>query len=160
MILWYAVIAVALVWNVFQSSGIDMRFVAAGALLPLVLDTPFGEQAFAHALVAPIAAMTVVMLATVGRGHRLVRRRLLGVPIGWFCGLILSFSWQHPEVFWWPLFGLDRPHVDLLPAWWVVALREAVGLAVAVWCYRRFGLDDARRRAQLWRTGRVGVAAP
>ena len=33
MIFWYAAGAVFLVWNVFQSPGLDMRFVAIGALL-------------------------------------------------------------------------------------------------------------------------------
>jgi hypothetical protein len=159
MILWYAAGAVFLVWNVFQSPGLDMRAVAIGALLPLLLDLPFGEQAYAHALLAPIAALTVVMLATYGRGHRLLRRRLLGLPIGWFCGLVLSGSWAHREVFWWPLFGVDRPHVPLLPALGIVLLEEALGLFAAIWCYRRFGLRDPRRREQLLRHGRVQVVS-
>ena len=155
MILWYAAGSVVIVWNVFQSPGLDLRVVALGALLPLVLDAPFGEQAYAHALLAPIAAMVVVMLATYGRGHRLVRRRVLGIPIGWFCGLVLAASWAHKEIFWWPLFGVDRPHVALLPSWPVVVIEEVIGLLGAVWCDRRFGLHDPRRRAQLLRDGRV-----
>jgi hypothetical protein len=159
MILWYTAGAVFLVWNVFQSPGLDMRAVALGALLPLVLDAPFTEQAYAHTLLAPIAAMTVVMLATLGRGRRLARRRLLGVPIGWFCGLVLSGAWAHHEVFWWPLFGTDLPSVPLLPPVGIIVLEEALGALAAWWCYRRFGLADPRRREQLWRNGRVGVVA-
>jgi hypothetical protein len=157
MIFWFAAGSVFLVWNVFQSPGLDMRAVAVGALLPLVLDAPFGEQAYAHALLAPIAALTVVMLTTLGRGHRLVRRRWLGIPIGWFCGLVLAGSWAHREVFWWPLFGVERPHVALLPPVGVVVVEEVIGIVAAVWCYRRFGLADRQRRAQLLRHGRVGV---
>jgi hypothetical protein len=157
MILWYAAGAMFLVWNVFQSSGLDMRFIAIGALMPVVLDAPFREMAYAHSLLAPIVVLTVVMLATAGRGHKLARRRILGFPIGWFFGLVLAFSWQHREVFWWPLFGADRPHVALLPAWGYVVLREAIGVAAAWWCYRRFGLNDRTRRDTFLRTGRVYV---
>jgi hypothetical protein len=156
MIFWYAAGAVFIVWNVFQSPGIDMRFVAGGALLPLVLDAPFGEQAFAHALIAPILALSVVMLATIGRGHKLIRRRLLGLPIGWFCGLVLSGAWAHKEVFWWPLFGA-RPHVPLLPPVPVFVVEELIGIAAAVWCYKRFGLANRKRRDEFLRSGRVRV---
>jgi hypothetical protein len=159
MIFWYAATAVFLVWNVFQSPGLDMRLIAIGALLPLVLDAPFGEQAYAHALLAPIAAMLVVMFATYGRGHRLLRRRWIGVPIGWFCGLVLAGSWAHKEVFWWPLFGVERPHVALLPAIGIVVVEEALGIAAAIWGYRRFGLADRRRREQFLRSGRVGIVS-
>jgi hypothetical protein len=159
MILWYAAGSVFLVWNVFQSPGIDVRAIAIGALLPLVLDAPFREQAYAHALLAPIVALLVVMFATFGRGHRLVRRRFLGIPIGWFCGLILAASWTHKEVFWWPLFGFDRPHVALLPPIGFLVVEEAIGVLAAVWCYRRFGLHDRARREQLLRHGRVGIVS-
>jgi hypothetical protein len=97
------------------------------------------------------------MFATYGRGHRLSRRRWISLPIGWFCGLVLAGSWAHKEVFWWPLFGADRPHVALLPAVPLVVLEEVAGIAAAVWCYRRFGLADRRRREQFLRSGRVGV---
>jgi hypothetical protein len=157
MILWYAAGSVFMVWNVFQSPGLDLRAVALGALLPLLLDAPFGEQAYAHALLAPIVALVVVMLSTMGRGHRLVRRRWLGVAIGWFCGLVLAGSWAHHEVFWWPLFGFDRAEVALLPAAPIVVVEEAIGVLLAWWCYRRFGLADRARREQLLRHGRAGI---
>ncbi|MCU1430656.1 MAG: hypothetical protein JWL83_4656 [Actinomycetia bacterium] len=160
MILWYAAGAVFLVWNVFQSPGLDMRFIAIGALLPVVLDAPFAEQTYAHALIAPIVALTVVMLATFGRGHRLLRRRLLGLPIGWFSGLVLSGSWAHKQVFWWPLFGSGRVHAALLPPVPVILVEEAIGVALVVWCYRRFGLDNRARRFEFFRTGRVRVVSP
>jgi hypothetical protein len=159
MIFWYAAGAVFLVWNVFQSPGLDMRFVAVGAILPVALDAPFREQAYAHAVLAPILALLVVMFATLGRGHRLLRRRLLGLPIGWFCGLVLSGSWARKEVFWWPVFGATRPHAALLPPLGAVVAEEAIGILVAFWCYRRFGLASRQRRNELLRTGRVHVVS-
>lgn len=157
MILWYAAGAVFIVWNVFQSSGIDFRAVAVGALLPLLLDLPWGRPAYAHTLLAAVAALTVVMLATSGRGRRLVRRRLLGVPIGWFCGLVLSAAWADQELFWWPVLGWSLPEGDLLPSWTVVVALEALGLAAAGWVVVRFGLADPHRRERFVRTGRLEV---
>ena len=55
------------------------------------------------------------MVATMGRGRRLSRRRALSFVIGWFAGLVLSGAWTHKEVFWWPAFGAERPEAPLLP---------------------------------------------
>src|SRR4029453_880210 len=102
MILWPAFGSIFAVWNVFQSPGLDFRIVALGAVLPLLLDAPFGEQAYAHTLLSAVVALVLTMLCTAGRGNRLRRRRALGLPIGWFAGLVLSGAWAHKEVFWWP----------------------------------------------------------
>ena len=86
MLLWFVFGAIFGVWNVFQSPGLDFRLIALGALLPVLLDLPFGAQAYAHTLLAAVVVLTVTMLATPGRGRRLLRRRVLGLPIGWFSG--------------------------------------------------------------------------
>ena len=60
MLLWFAFGAIFGVWNVFQSPGLDFRLIAAGALLPEVIDLPFGAQAYAHTLLAAIVVLVVV----------------------------------------------------------------------------------------------------
>src|SRR6478609_8502215 len=50
MLLWFVFGAIFGVWNVFQSPGLDFRLVAAGALLPTLIDLPFGAQSYAHTL--------------------------------------------------------------------------------------------------------------
>jgi hypothetical protein len=98
------------------------------------------------------------MLATMGKGRRLLRRRVLGLAIGWFSALVLSAAWSHKEVFWWPAFGVSRPDAALFPAGPVVVGEELLGLAAAWWTWTRFGLrDDARRRA-LVHAGRLTIA--
>jgi hypothetical protein len=154
---WYAAGSVFGVWNVFQSAGLDFRAVAVGALLPLLADQPFGHQAYAHALVAPVAALVLVMLATSGRGRKLLRRRVIGLPIGWFCGLVLSGAFASQRVFWWPAFGRSFGHVALLPGVAVVIGEELLGLAAARWIWIRFGLRDPRRRRELLRRGRLAM---
>jgi hypothetical protein len=157
MILWLAFGAIFATWNVFQSTGLDFRLVAAGALLPLLIDAPFGAQSYAHTLLVAVVVFLVAMAVTSGRGHRLRRRRALSLSIGWFTGLVLAGSWAHKEVFWWPAFGAGRPEAPLLPAWPIVVLLEVLGLAAAVWVWTRFGLRDPVRRRAFMRTGRLAI---
>jgi len=158
VLLWFVFGAIFGVWNVFQSPGLDFRLIAAGALLPELLDLPFRAQAYAHTLLAAVVALAVTMLATSGRGRRLLRRRALGLPIGWFSGLVLSGAWLHKEVFWWPGFGTARPDAALFATWPVVVLEELLGLAAAAWVWSRFGLRDPERRRELLRSGRLTIA--
>jgi len=157
MVLWLAFGSIFGVWNVFQSPGIDFRLIALGALMPLVLDLPFGEQAYAHTLLSAVVVLVVVMAATSGRGRRLRRRRYLSLAIGWFSGLVLAASWARKEVFWWPGFGSTFPHTRLLAPWPVVVIEELLGLAAAWWAWTRFGLADPARRRELWRSGRLAI---
>jgi hypothetical protein len=160
MVLWLAFGSIFGVWNVFQSPGLDFRLIALGALMPLALDAPFGEQAYAHTLLSAVAVFVTVMALTGGRGRRLRRRRFLSLAIGWFASLVLAGSWAHQKVFWWPAFGTARPRAALLAPWPVVVLEELLGLAAAWWVWTRFGLADPARRRELWRTGRLSIAAP
>jgi hypothetical protein len=157
MLLWFVFGAIFGVWNVFQSPGLDFRLIAAGAVLPELIDIPFGAQAYAHTLLAATLVLVATMLATAGRGRRLRRRRALGLAIGWFSGLVLSAAWAHKEVFWWPAFGVTRPDAALFSAWPVVVIEELLGAAAAWWTWSRFGLSDATRRRELVRTGRLEI---
>jgi hypothetical protein len=157
MLFWLAFGAIFGVWNVFQSSGLDFRLVALGALLPELIDAPFRGQSYAHTLLGAVLVLTVTMLATTGRGRRLRRRRALSLSIGWFAGLVLAGSWTHKEVFWWPAFGVDRPDAPLLAPAPVLAVEELLGLAAAWWTWARFGLRDPDRRRTFLRTGRLAI---
>lgn len=158
MFLWFVFGSIFGVWNVFQSSGLDFRLIALGSMLPLLIDLPFGAQSYAHTLLAAVLVLTVTMLATIGRGRRLRRRRALGLAIGWFSALVLAGSWMHQELFWWPAFGAARPSFPLLAPWPVVIGEELLGLAAAWWAWSRFGLSDAARRRTFVRTGRLAIA--
>jgi hypothetical protein len=158
MLLWFAFGSIFGVWNVFQSPGLDFRLIAVGALLPLALDAPFSAQSYAHTLCSAVVVLVLVMALTTGRGRRLRRRRLLGLPIGWFTGLVLSGAWAHKEVFWWPAFGWSRPSAPLLAPWPVVIVEELLGAAAAWWAWSRFALRDPARRQRFWRTGRLEIA--
>ena len=127
-----------LVWQVFRDPALDYRLVAAAAVAPDVVDGALGGARFLHTLLAAVATLFAVMLLT--RRRRPARRRLLAVPIGLFCHLLLDGVWTDRHLFWWPSDGagfagrrlpsLDRPLL-------LVIAMEAVGLAALVWSWRR-----------------------
>ncbi|MGH9025318.1 MAG: hypothetical protein ACRDWD_04260 [Acidimicrobiia bacterium] len=154
MFLWYVGISILIVWYVFQSAGLDYRFVAFGSLLPLLVDIPFDHQAYGHTLIASVALLAAVMILTVGR-PRLTRRRWLCLPIGSFCALALSGAFTNADVFWWPFKTDAFGDVPLLPVWWVVVLEEIAGLVACWWIVGRFGLYELQPRREFIRTGRL-----
>jgi hypothetical protein len=154
MLFWYIGLSVFGVATVFRSVGVDYRLVAIGSLLPLVLDLPFGYRAYASSLLFAVALLTIVMLATIGR-PRLLRRRWLCLPIGVFCGLILSGAFANNDRFWWPFLGSSFPHDALLPVWWVVLLEELVGLFVCWVLVGQYDLYLPGPRQEFFRTGRL-----
>ncbi len=154
MILWFAGLGVLITWEVFKSPALDYRLVVLGAVLPS-LEVVTGGPRVLHTLAGAVLALVVVMAIT--RHRRLLRRRLLGLPIGLFMHLVLDGAWTRKELFWWPAFGwsfgpggmpeLDRGGLSLL--------MEVVGAAALLWCYQRFGLEDQRRRAEFLHTGHI-----
>lgn len=156
MLLWFAGMAFVCVWAVFKDPAIDHRMVIAGALLPDIIDVWSGGRWVAHSVLFSIGLLTVVMLGT--RGRRLLRRRLLALPIGTFLHLVLDGMWTDREVFWWPAFGTSFGDKALpsIERGWASALLELVGLAALVWVWRRFRLAEPERRRYFLATGRLG----
>ena len=154
MLLWYLVLSVVGVWAVFDSPALDYRLVMVGAVLP-VGEIVLGRPGPLHSLVTAVAVLCVVMLAT--RGRRLVRRRLLGLPIGLFAYLVLSGSWADTDAFWWPLtgIGLSDAEPPELARGGVSVLLEIVGVAVGLWWMQRVGLDDSAHRNHFRSTGQL-----
>lgn len=154
MFLWFVVVAPFLVAEIFKSPMVDYRLVALGAALPLV-ELGIGHAFVLHTLLGPVVVLTAVMLTTIGR--RLVRRRLLGVPIGMFLHLALDASWNSAELFWWPAFGLslaDRPVPETTAIGWRLLL-EVLAVGVAYVAVGRYELDQPANRARLRRTGHL-----
>lgn len=153
MLLWYAGLSLGIVWNVFRDPAVDHRALLAGALLPNLLDLPWGRPAFFHTFVAAAAVLAVVMIATQGR--RLLRRRLLFLPIGMFLHLVLDGTWTKNELMAWPVLGTDFPDGDLIPPVVVTVLMELAGAWALVWFVRRFALNEPERLRYFVRSGRL-----
>lgn len=156
MFFFFVAAAVLAVLFVFDSPAIDYRFVALGGVLPLG-EAVTGRPLILHTLLGSVALMTLVMAATVGR--RVLRRRLLGIPIGTFVFLVAAGTWTRSRLFWWPAQGLDGlgesplPEFDRAPV--VLVVLELVGIGALAWLVRRFELTRPDHRDQLRRTGRL-----
>lgn len=155
MILWFAGVSFVFVWWVFRSPALDYRLVMLGSILP-VGEFVFGGPRVLHALVAPVALMGILMLATQRR--RLVRRRWIGVPIGMMMHLVLDGIWTRPDNFWWPFAGLGFGR-DQLPELGrplgITILLELIGLGCLVWSWKAFDLHDRAKRERFLRTGQL-----
>ncbi len=156
MLIWFVVWSVVLVAIVFRSPAIDYRTVALGSLLPLA-EAAFGGPRLLHSVVGAVGVLVVVMAAT--RQRRVLRRRLLGVPIGLMCHLVLDGSFTRTDVFWWPLAGssFSSGQIPELSHLGISLLLEVVGVAVGVWAWRLFGLDDPAVRRRFLDDGRLDL---
>ena len=160
MILWFAGVSFVFVWWVFRSPALDYRLVMLGAVLP-VGEFFLGGPRVLHSLLAPVALLGILMLATQKR--RLVRRRWIGIPIGMMMHLVLDGIWARPEVFWWPFFGLDFGTEGLPELGHPIAvtlLFEFVGLGCLVWAWRAFDFSNSQIRERFLRTGQLSRSVP
>lgn len=152
----FVAVAIIGVLLVFNSPAVDYRFVAGGAVLPL-LEGFTGRPLILHTLVGSVVLLSLVMALTVR--SRLLRRRLLGVPIGTFVFLLFSGAWTRSELFWWPVFGFDGIAVAPLPEFDrplpLLLLLELLGFVGLVWVIRRFRLTEAQNLQALLRSGRL-----
>ncbi len=157
MLLWFVGGSALIVWNVFRDPAIDYRVLAAGSLLPDVLDVATGHRV-AHSITVSIAVLVVLMLGTIGR--RPLRKRLLMLPIGMLLHLALDGVFQSTRTFWWPFGGLS-PVTGHIPSFdRGVLLNVAFELAGALilrWFWKRFHLGDTEPRATLLATGRLPI---
>jgi hypothetical protein len=156
VLIWFAVLSVLLVAIVFKSPGIDYRTVIVGAVLPVGEGLTGGPKVL-HSVVGAVAVLAIAMLAT--RRRRLVRRRLLGIPIGMMAHLVLDGAFAVTAVFWWPIAGVAFADGQI-PEWehlGISLVLEVVGVAVGFWAWRWFGLDDPVRRQRFFSDGRLDV---
>jgi membrane-bound metal-dependent hydrolase YbcI (DUF457 family) len=156
VLIWFVVLATLIVAIVFRSPAIDYRTVAIGAVLPW-LDAALGGPRLLHSVVGAVAILCVIMLATQKR--RVLRRRLLGIPIGLFCHLVLDGSFTDAHAFWWPLLGrgFASGQIPELRHLGLSIVLEIAGVAVGWWAYRLFHLDRPAARDRLRRQGRLDL---
>ncbi len=156
----------------FRDDAMDLRFLALGALLPDLIDTPIGimgwssygsVRLFSHGILFGAAAMVAVLIFT-RRGP--VRKRWMLLATGVLLHLLLDAMWNLRETLWWPFLGNEFTATGFLtygayamevltdPVVWA---GEAVGLIYLVALARRANLTDPAARRTLWRTGVVSA---
>ena len=154
MFIWFVATAVLTIHVVFRDSRFDYRPLIVGALLPDLIDGPFGGAGVLHSVIGAVTIMVVVMLATIGR--RQLRKQLIAVPIGILLHLVYDGAFAMDQVFWWPFMGgFDDQALPVVSrGWWNVPL-ELVGVALAFWAWRLFVLHDGERRRRFVQTGQL-----
>ncbi len=172
MLFWHLGGTIAITRYAFRDDRMDLRFLASGALIPDLVDTPIGLAFFGslhsvrlvgHSLLAAALVMTIVVLRT-RRGRP--RKRWMPLAIGMLLHLLLDAMWSDPETLWWPFLGLDfsaagaataGAYVTSILADWRMWALEAAGLAYLVVLARRAHLEQPEARRRLLVTGTVGV---
>jgi len=138
---WFVATAILTIAWVFKDPRFDYRLLAAGAVLPDMIDWPTGWRVM-HSVVTSIALLALVMLVSLGR--KPYRKTLLGLPIGTFLHLVFDGAFTNTGTFWWPIGGwsfVDAPLPVVGRGWWNMPL-EIFGV-LALW--RWWGARAASR---------------
>lgn len=172
MIFWHLGATIALIRYAFRDERMDLRFLAFGAVLPDLIDTPLGfvgwsefqnVRLLAHSLLFGATLMVVVLLTT-RRGRP--RKRWMPVAIGVLVHLFLDAMWNQPETLWWPFLGLSftttgyetvADYLGWLLTDWKTWAGEAIGAAYLAYLWVNGGLGDPETRRAFFSTGRIGV---
>jgi len=155
MFLWFVGTAILSVWFVFRDDRFDYRLLIVGSILPDAIDIFSGGAWVMHSVLASIAALAIVMIATAGRKPS--RRRLLALPIGMFMHLIFDGAFASARLFWWPLAGFSFDDAQLPSATRMGpnVLFEIIGVVILIWAWRQFGLSSPTARQNFMSTGQL-----
>ena len=165
MLFWHLAGALWLFRWVFRDPGVDVRFLAVGALLPDPIDLPaallarLDGRAWAHSLLFASVVMTVVLIV-LRRGPQ--RKQWMALAVGVFFHLLLDAMWVEGETLFYPFLGPAFAEGgdswgsggSNLASWWTWA-GEAVGLGYLWWVWVQSGLGDPERRSAFGRSGRL-----
>ena len=155
MLIYLPCVSALITYYIFTSRGIDYRAVALGSILPIAIDSLIGHASLGHSFFLPVAALVIVMLATIGR-TRMVRRRLLCVVIGIFMALVLEGTFLHESMWWWPSnIGHTPETISLFPSLGVWIIRDLLGV-IALYVLIAIGeLYKKDRMREFLSTGRI-----
>ena len=170
MLFWHVGATIAFTRYAFRDEAMDLRFLAFGAILPDLIDSPIGlvfwsqfqsVRLAAHTLMFAALLLAAVMAAT-RRGRP--RKRWMPLAIGVLLHLVLDGMWRFPSTLWWPFLGWEFDATSFATVgayleWLLTDLRtwvlEAVGLAYLATLAHRSDLSDSDARRLLVTTGRV-----
>ncbi len=157
MFFWFIGTVVVAVWFVFRDPLFDYRLLLVGALLPAIVDAPFGGARVLHSITFSVVLLAVLMIAT--RGRKPIRKTLLGLPVGTLMHLVFTGAWTNTHVFWWPSFGFgfdNAPHPVWERGWWNIPM-ELIGIGLCRWVVKRGSLQDPTRQIAFLQTGELSL---
>ncbi len=170
MLFWHVGGTIAVIRYAFRDEAMDLRFLALGAILPDLIDTPIGLALWStfgtvrlasHSLLFATLLLVIVMAAT-RRGRP--RKRWMPLAVGVLVHLVLDGMWRSPATLWWPFLGWEFDATTYATVWtyleWLVTdirtwALEGVGLIYLLILARRSGLVDPEARRLVLTTGRV-----
>ena len=154
MFIYLPVLSILATLLIFRSVGIDYRAVAAGSLLPFLLDLFIGKWSYGHSFFLPCLTLVLIMLLSI-KAKRLTRRRLLCFVVGMFFAFLFEGTFRYSTIWFWPIKSGQVETIDLLPSLNIMFTRDLIGLA-ALWIL--FGLGELYKKdkRQLFiKTGRI-----
>ena len=176
MLFFHLGVTAAIVYATLGRRRIDYRVVLLGAILPDLIDKPIGRiflsdrfqtgRLWGHTLLFVVVLSLAVMLFLRGEAAR----RWFVLPMAALLHLALDGVWNHPQTFFWPLFGTTFPPDPHPWYWWQALLRpftdpaeglkELLGLVLLV--YLAVGHDLQKRdvRRAFLRTGKLEGGNP
>jgi membrane-bound metal-dependent hydrolase YbcI (DUF457 family) len=170
MLFWHVGATIAFTRYTFRDEAMDLRFLALGAILPDLVDSPIGlvfwsqfqtVRLAAHSLLFT-ALLLAIVLAVTRRGRP--RKRWMPLAVGVLLHLILDAMWRFPSTLWWPFLGWEFDATSFTSVgayleWLLTDLRtwalEAVGLVYLAVLAHRSNLRDPDARQMVITTGRV-----
>lgn len=154
MFIYLPAVSILLTYFIFRSKGIDYRLIALGSLTPVLMDMFIGHASIGHSFVFAVLVLVLIMILTIGRS-RLLRRRLLCIPIGMFFGLVLSGAFLYEQMWWWPFtHNSSGEELAIFPRTITWIIRDIIGL-VAI--YVIVGIGDLYKRENFSRFLRTGT---
>lgn len=172
MLFWHVGATIGFVRYAFRDTAMDLRFLALGAVLPDLIDTPIGAVAWstlqttrlwAHTILFGSTLLVAVLVGT-RRGRR--RKQWMLLATGVLLHLVLDGLWNQPDTLWWPFLGTTFTPTgfatygayvaDVLtdPVMW---LGEGIGLVYLIGLWRKAGLDQRDARERLLTEGTVSA---
>ncbi len=155
MLFYLVGLSTLLTFFIFRSVGIDYRYVAIGSLLPVLIDVLIGRPLAGHAFIFPVVLLVGIMLVTIP-ASRLLRRKLLCIPIGVFWTLILQGTFMFNYLWFWPFSSEDQNYLmSLFPSFGFWILRDIVGM---ISIYILFSIGELYKKEKLdvfLKTGRI-----
>jgi membrane-bound metal-dependent hydrolase YbcI (DUF457 family) len=172
VLFWHVGATVAFVRYAFRDEAMDLRYLALGAILPDLMDTPIAVVTWSswqaprlvtHSILFGSMTMVAVLVMT-RRGAR--RKQWMLVAVGILMHLGLDAMWADPNTLWWPFLGWEFTTSSMAtfrayaasvfsdPWMWG---GEAVGLAYLVFLWRSSGLGAPHARARLRASGVVSA---
>jgi inner membrane protein len=172
MLFWHVGATTAFIRYAFRDEAMDLRFLALGAVLPDVIDTPIGFALWpsfgsvrlaAHSLLFATLILAVVMVTT-RRGRP--RKRWMPLAVGVLIHLVFDGMWRTPTTLWWPFLGWEfaATSFETVPDYlrwlltdartWVLEATGAAYLVVLAW---RSDLATPAAQRLLLTSGRVNA---